>query len=77
MNMHNNEKAYVLVLEYIEGFTLRELSIAYGEEDPEHEGATAAWRRHLALYKKVVSKPTQCAVNSRLSTHSSQHAMWR
>ncbi|KAF9024216.1 hypothetical protein BDZ89DRAFT_1162390 [Hymenopellis radicata] len=53
LNMHNDEKAYVLVLEYIEGFTLHELSTAYSEEDPEHDGATAAWGRHLELYEKV------------------------
>ncbi|KAF8913310.1 hypothetical protein CPB85DRAFT_1561264 [Mucidula mucida] len=33
-----NEKAYILVLEYIEGFTLYQLANAFSEEDPEHDG---------------------------------------
>ncbi len=29
-----NEKAYILVLEYIEGFTLYQLANTFSEEDP-------------------------------------------
>ncbi|KAF8989081.1 hypothetical protein BDZ89DRAFT_1173833 [Hymenopellis radicata] len=53
--MPNNEKAYVLVLEYIAGFTLYELANAFSEDDPEHDGDSDAWQRHLMLYRKLVS----------------------
>ncbi len=59
VNMPNNEKAYVLVLEYVEGFTLYQLANAFSEEDPEHDGDSDSWERHLMLYKKLVSEVCQ------------------
>ncbi len=37
VDMPNHEKAYILVLEYVAGFTLYQLANAFSEEDPEHD----------------------------------------
>ncbi|KAF9006239.1 hypothetical protein BDZ89DRAFT_1048837 [Hymenopellis radicata] len=54
VSMPNSEKAYLLVLEYIAGFTLYELATAFFEDNPEHDGGSDAWEHHLLLYKKLV-----------------------
>ncbi|KAF9004175.1 hypothetical protein BDZ89DRAFT_619863 [Hymenopellis radicata] len=48
--MPNNEAAYVLVLEYVEGGTLHDFykSFACSEDNSE------TWNQHLGLYKKVL-----------------------